>query len=72
MTRKVTAKAVAKNIKEEAWEPGKKVSMTTKLTCSYYRDEWDGEVINEVDPTNCGLILDRVDHGAGLREALGI
>lgn len=72
VTRKVTAKAVAKTIKEEAWEPGKKVSMTTKLTCNYYRDEWEGVVSNEVDPTNCGLIIDGVDHGAGLREALGI
>lgn len=72
VSRKITARAFAKNIKEEPWEPGKKISMTSKLTVHYYRDEWDGKVMNEVDPENCVLIIDGVDLAKGVREAIGL
>ncbi|AXF86642.1 hypothetical protein DTO96_102397 [Ephemeroptericola cinctiostellae] len=70
--REITVRAFAKNVKEEPWEPNKKVSMTTKLSVLYYRDEWDGQVLYEVDPEAAILIVDGVDYGSTFRDVLGL
>lgn len=70
--REITLRAFAKNVKEEAWEPNKKVSMTVKLSVLYYRDEWDEKVLYEIDPESGILVVDGVDHGKSFRDILGI
>lgn len=70
--REITLRAFAKNVKEEAWEPNKKVNMTTKLSVLYYRDEWDGKVLYEIDPENGILVIDGEDYGKPFRDILGI
>lgn len=54
---------------QKAGEPGE---YKTKVACSYYREEWDGRVLIEIDILNMVCIVDGVDRLAELRAAIGI
>jgi len=53
-------------------KPGEGGEFKVKTSLSYYRLEWNGEVLIECDPLNRILMVDGVDRLAGRRAAIGI
>lgn len=53
-------------------EPGKKTSPKTTVSVEYYKEEFDGQVITEIDPLNFIAILNGKNVLAKVAENLGL
>lgn len=51
---------------------GEMGAFKVKVACSYYKEDWNGRTLVEIDPINGVLIVDGVDRLADRRDALGL
>lgn len=54
------------------WKPGEENGLKASMTLQYYRYEYNGRVLIEVDPINYKLVVNGKDQLADMRDALGI
>ena len=67
-----TIRGNVKEIDYGAWKPGEKAKLKPMVTVRYYKLEYDGEVLHEIDIDNMVRIIDGTDRLEAQRTALGI
>ena len=61
-----------KEIDWGTWKPGEKAPLKAMIAVRYYKLEYEGAVLHEIDVENMTRIINGVDQLAALREALGV
>lgn len=68
----ITMRGMVKELDWGGWKPGEEMPLKAALAVHYYRYEYAGEALLEVDPINNKIVINGVDQLADIRAALGI
>lgn len=68
----VTMRGLLKELDWGSWKSGEDMPLKASMALHYYRYEYNGETLIEVDPINNKVVIDGVDQLADMRAALGL
>lgn len=68
----VTQRGVIRELDWGTWQVGENNSLKLALTLHYYRYEYDGSTLIEIDPINYKAVINGVDQLAEMRDSLKI
>jgi P2 family phage contractile tail tube protein len=69
---KINVRGKIKEIDRGTWKPGEKSTLKITMALTYYKEEYDATVINEIDVENMVYVSGGVDLFQTARQALGI